>query len=153
MINKRPFKSNCSAVSKDLLSDGSDARCLTLSSPHESLQESQCDKFYHFIACAALALPCALLYTLRVSGHFDCQAVHLNFVHHPPCIRQRFLPLTAVACQGVPFRVFAPLRGLPRIGPMFRTGMQWWRLVRMVSSFSEGGYFQPRPLHPILKNE
>ncbi|MCP5037536.1 MAG: VanZ family protein [Rhodobacteraceae bacterium] len=35
---------------------------LTLSSPHQSLQGSQWDKFYHFIAFMALAFPCALLY-------------------------------------------------------------------------------------------
>ncbi len=38
----------------------------------------------------------------------------------PPCIRQRFLPLTAGELQGFPDRVFAPHRGLERIGPVLR---------------------------------
>ena len=38
----------------------------------------------------------------------------------PPCMRQRFLPLTAGAMQGLPERVFAPHRRLDRIGPVLR---------------------------------
>jgi hypothetical protein len=38
----------------------------------------------------------------------------------PPCIRQRFLPLTAGDLQFVPNRVLAPQRGLRSIGPVLR---------------------------------
>ena len=38
----------------------------------------------------------------------------------PPCMRQRFLPLTAGDMQGLPERVFAPHRRLERIGPVLR---------------------------------
>jgi hypothetical protein len=38
----------------------------------------------------------------------------------PPCMRQRLLPLTAGAMQGLPERVFAPHRRLERIGPVLR---------------------------------
>jgi hypothetical protein len=38
----------------------------------------------------------------------------------PPCMRQRFLPLTAGDMQGFPERVFAPHRRLERIGTVLR---------------------------------
>jgi hypothetical protein len=39
----------------------------------------------------------------------------------PPCMRQRFFPLTAGDLQGLPDRVLAPQRGLASIGPVLRT--------------------------------
>src|SRR5258708_2514894 len=38
----------------------------------------------------------------------------------PPCMRQRFLPLTAGDRQGLPERVLAPQRWLESIGPVLR---------------------------------
>lgn len=38
----------------------------------------------------------------------------------PPCMRQRFLPLTAGDLQGPPARVLAPQRKLESIGPVLR---------------------------------
>ncbi len=38
----------------------------------------------------------------------------------PPCMRQRFLPLTAGDMHGFPDRVLAPQRGLASIGPVLR---------------------------------
>ena len=38
----------------------------------------------------------------------------------PPCMRHRALPETAGAWHGVPLRVFAPQRGLLRMGPVLR---------------------------------
>jgi hypothetical protein len=38
----------------------------------------------------------------------------------PPCIRQRFLPLTEGERQLAPIRVLAPHRGLARIGVVLR---------------------------------
>jgi hypothetical protein len=38
----------------------------------------------------------------------------------PPCMRQRFLPLTAGERHAPPERVLAPQRGLASIGPVLR---------------------------------
>jgi hypothetical protein len=38
----------------------------------------------------------------------------------PPCMRQRFLPRTAGERHKPPERIFAPQRGLARIGPVLR---------------------------------
>ena len=38
----------------------------------------------------------------------------------PPCMRQRFLPLTAGDMQGLPERVFGPQQRLDCIGPVLR---------------------------------
>ena len=38
----------------------------------------------------------------------------------PPCMRQRFLPLTAGDLQGLPDRVLAPQRRLESIGAVLR---------------------------------
>jgi hypothetical protein len=38
----------------------------------------------------------------------------------PPCMRQRFLPLTAGDLQSLPDRVLAPQRGLASITPVLR---------------------------------
>lgn len=57
--------------------------------------------------------PCLCALRLRLGAPGDV----------PPCMRHRFLPLIAGDWQGVPWRVFAPQRGLVCMGNLLCMGL------------------------------